>query len=97
MTKLFDLTGRVTAITGGGGLMGMQHTEVIAAHGGIPVLVDVIDAQEKAADLAKRHGVETAAYRCDITQPGAVAELLKNILARFERLAFSGENAKAEG
>ena len=93
MTNLFDLTGRVAAITGGAGLMGMQHAEVIAAHGGIPVLVDVTDAQEKAADLAKRHSVTAAAYRCNITQPGGVEELLKEILARFGRLDILINNA----
>ena len=86
MTKLFDLTGRVAAITGGAGLMGMQHAEVIAAHGGIPVLVDVTDGSEKAADIERRHHVAAGAYRCNITQPDSVKELLKEILARFGRL-----------
>ena len=48
MSGLFDLNGRVAVITGGAGLMGMQHAEVIAAHGGIPVLVDLVDAEDKA-------------------------------------------------
>ena len=93
MTNLFDLTGRVAAITGGAGLMGMQHAEVIAAHGGIPVLVDITDAQEKAADLAQRYNVDAGAYPCNITQPDGVRELLKNILARFGRLDILINNA----
>jgi NAD(P)-dependent dehydrogenase (short-subunit alcohol dehydrogenase family) len=93
MTDLFDLTGRVAAITGGAGLMGMQHAEVIAAHGGIPVLVDVAAADEKAAGLAQRHKTEAMACRCDITQPASVRELLDKILARFGRLDILINNA----
>ena len=69
MNNLFDLTGRVAAITGGAGLMGMQHAEVIAANGGIPVLVDVVSAEEKAADLSRRHQIPAKSFQCDITQP----------------------------
>ena len=52
MKDLFDLTGRVAVITGGAGLLGYKHAEVIARAGGIPVLVDLAAAQPetKAAD-----------------------------------------------
>jgi NAD(P)-dependent dehydrogenase (short-subunit alcohol dehydrogenase family) len=93
MKDLFDLSGRVAAITGGAGLMGMQHAEVIAAHGGIPVLVDVTAADEKAAGLARRHGVAAMACQCDITQPARVRELLQQILTRFGRLDILINNA----
>jgi NAD(P)-dependent dehydrogenase (short-subunit alcohol dehydrogenase family) len=93
MTDLFDLTGRVAAITGGAGLMGMQHAEVIAAHGGIPVLVDIVRAREKAADLAQRHNVRALACQCDITQPESVRDLLKETLAHFGRVDILINNA----
>jgi NAD(P)-dependent dehydrogenase (short-subunit alcohol dehydrogenase family) len=90
---LFDLTGRVAAITGGAGLLGMQHAEAIAAHGGIPVLIDLACAQEKAADLAARHNVAAMACQCNITQPDSVRKMLQEILARFGRLDILINNA----
>jgi NAD(P)-dependent dehydrogenase (short-subunit alcohol dehydrogenase family) len=93
MSDLFDLTGRVAAITGGAGLMGMQHAEVIAAHGGIPVLVDVVRAEEKAADLGRRHRVPAKACQCDITQPESVRELLEETIAHFGRVDILINNA----
>jgi NAD(P)-dependent dehydrogenase (short-subunit alcohol dehydrogenase family) len=93
MSDLFDLTGRVAAITGGAGLMGIQHAEVIAAHGGIPVLVDVVRAEEKAEDLGRRHQVPARACQCDITQPESVRELLREIIAHFGRVDILINNA----
>jgi len=93
MKNLFDLTGRVAVITGGAGLMGMQHAHAIAAHGGTPVLVDVVCADQKAAALSDRHGVPSMAVQCDITQPAQVTELLGKILERFGRLDILINNA----
>jgi NAD(P)-dependent dehydrogenase (short-subunit alcohol dehydrogenase family) len=93
MKNPFDLTGRVAAITGGAGLMGVQHASAIAAHGGIPVLVDIVCAQEKAEAVTHRHGVPCAAMQCDITQPGQVLDLLNRILERFGRLDILINNA----
>jgi len=93
MNDLFDLTGRVAVITGGAGLMGMQHAEVIAAHAGIPVLLDVVRAEEKAADLERRHGVRSRAFPCDITQPETVREVLKDIVTAFGRVDILINNA----
>jgi len=93
MKDLFDLTGRVAAITGGAGLLGLQHAEVIAAYGGIPVLVDLAQADAKAADLSARHNVPAMACHCNITQPDSVRALLQGILDRFGRLDILINNA----
>jgi NAD(P)-dependent dehydrogenase (short-subunit alcohol dehydrogenase family) len=93
MNDLFDLTGRVALITGGAGLLGMQHAEVIAAYGGIPVLADLACAGEKAADLRRRHRVPAKAIRCDITKLESVQELLEEIIADFGRIDILINNA----
>jgi len=93
MTDLFNLAGRVAVITGGAGLLGMKHAEVIAAHGGSPVLVDIADAHVQARDLEERFGVPTMACRTDITSPSAVRGLLDEVLARFERVDILINNA----
>jgi NAD(P)-dependent dehydrogenase (short-subunit alcohol dehydrogenase family) len=93
MTELFNLTGRVAVITGGAGLLGMKHAEVIAAHGGIPVLVDIADARAQASDISARFEVPTLASQADITNPTAVRELLDDILAHFRRVDILINNA----
>jgi NAD(P)-dependent dehydrogenase (short-subunit alcohol dehydrogenase family) len=93
MTDLFNLAGRVTVITGGAGLLGMKHAEVIAAHGSSPVLVDIADARAQARDLEERFGVPAMACRTDITNPSAVRGLLDEVLARFQRVDILINNA----
>ena len=93
MTGLFNLTGRVAIITGGAGLLGVRHAEVLAAHGGIPVLVDIASACAQAAELADRYQVPACAFRTSITDPAGVRELLDQVLARFGRLDILINNA----
>ncbi len=93
MMQCFDLTGRVAAITGGAGLLGRKHAEAIAAHGGVPVLVDIAPADRIAAEIGERFGVSAFAAATDITRPESVKELLARILGRFGRLDILINNA----
>ena len=82
---LFDLTGRIAVITGGAGLLGIKHAEIIAAAGGFPVLLDLPQANPDvvAALIAKKYGVEAAGYATDITQLATVEKVRDELLARF--------------
>ncbi len=94
MPDIFDLTGRVAAITGGAGLLGEQHARAIARAGGIPVLLDVSPrAMEKAAQLAAEFGVPAWGRQTDITQTADLERCLKEILARFGRIDILINNA----
>jgi NAD(P)-dependent dehydrogenase (short-subunit alcohol dehydrogenase family) len=95
MTDLFDLTGRVAVITGGGGLLGEQHAVAIASAGGTPVLADVRveAAREVAARIAQRYGVPALAVACDITKAADVEALLAEVLQRHARVDILVNNA----
>lgn len=95
LREAFDLTGRVTVITGGAGLLGVKHGEAIAELGGIPVLVDIDLARAQAAanDLTDRFGVTALGLATDITRPEAVADLAKTVLDRFGRVDALVNNA----
>jgi len=91
----FELSGRVAVITGGAGLLGVQHAEAIAEAGGIPVVVDV-DAQ-RASSVADRikatYPVDAGAFAADITNSTAVRELCQTILSRWGRIDILINNA----
>jgi NAD(P)-dependent dehydrogenase (short-subunit alcohol dehydrogenase family) len=93
--NLFNLTGRVAIVTGGSGLLGYKHAEVIAAAGGSPVLVDLAAAQpaSKAAQLSARYGVPALGCAVDITSPEQVSALLVTVLERFGSVDILINNA----
>src|SRR5947208_525783 len=92
---LFDLSGRVAVITGGGGLLGEKHAEAIALAGGTPVLVDIhpAEAERKARLLAGRFDVPAAAFRADITRREDVEALLARVLDQFGTVDILINNA----
>jgi NAD(P)-dependent dehydrogenase (short-subunit alcohol dehydrogenase family) len=95
MTSLFDITGRVAVITGGAGLLGEQHARVIAAAGGIPVLLDLNSsrAEEIARQLSDDFGVPATAARTNIVDRADVERVLGETLSRFGRVDILINNA----
>jgi NAD(P)-dependent dehydrogenase (short-subunit alcohol dehydrogenase family) len=93
--NLFDLTGRVAVITGGTGLLGQQHAEVIARAGGIPVLADIQVSGVDPHSLAwkRRFGEQACAIQTDITDPESVKKLLRTVLEKFGRVDILVNNA----
>jgi len=93
--KLFDLSGRVAVITGGCGLLGFRHAQVIAAAGGIPVLVDLATTEPaaRARELADRYGVRALGQSADVTSPADVRALLATVLAEFGTVDILINNA----
>jgi NAD(P)-dependent dehydrogenase (short-subunit alcohol dehydrogenase family) len=92
---VFDLTGRVVVITGGGGLLGQKHAEAVAAYGGVPVLVDVATDRPllQPAAVSARFGPEARAIKADITRPDAVRSLCRQVLEAYGRVDVLINNA----
>lgn len=95
LARLFDLSGQVAVITGGCGLLGYRHAEVIAAAGGFPVLVDLdsTEPSDRARALADTFGVKSNGYSADITKPADVQALLRAILDDFGTVDILINNA----
>ncbi len=92
---LFDLTGRVAVITGGAGLLGTKHAEILAAAGACPVLLDLQQAKPDvaAAAITKKFGVAAAGFATDITQLAEVENVRDTLLTRFGRVDILINNA----
>jgi NAD(P)-dependent dehydrogenase (short-subunit alcohol dehydrogenase family) len=89
--KQFDLTGRVTVITGGAGLLGLSHARAIRGAGGVPVLLDIA-APEKAT-LHRKAGFDVEYIDCDITIEQQLKAALAAILDRHGRIDVLINNA----
>jgi NAD(P)-dependent dehydrogenase (short-subunit alcohol dehydrogenase family) len=93
--KKLRLDGRVAIITGGAGLLGVQHAQVIAEAGGVPVLWDIqgAAATERAREIAAQYGADCQGMAVDITSPAAVKSGFDQVLARFNRADILINNA----
>lgn len=93
--QLFDLTDRVAIITGGAGLLGSKHAEIIAAAGGSPVLIDlaVADPRGRAEALSERARVPALGLVGDIADLNQVETMRDQILERFGRIDILINNA----
>lgn len=93
--SVFDLSGRVIAITGGAGFLGVRHAEAVAEFGGIPVLLDLRgeDAERRAAEVAERFGVDALGLGADLTREVDVEAALAAVLERFGRVDGLVNNA----
>ena len=95
VSELFGLEGRVAVITGGAGLLGRMHAEIIARAGGIPVLVDIAAASPAAVaeELTARVGVAASGIVTDITDPASVEAMRAHVIERFGRVDILINNA----
>jgi len=94
LPEIFDLTGRVALITGGGGLLGVQHARAIAEAGGLPVLLDINPGiVARADDLQRETGTPFWGRRTDITSHDDLIACRDEVLERYGRLDILINNA----
>jgi len=92
--ELYDLSGRVAAITGGGGNLGTVFARVLAGAGAAVALIDVQeDALARVASDLRKAGADVETVRCDVADAAAVKGCFAAIAARFGRLDVLVNNA----
>ena len=87
MANLFDLTGKVATVVGGGGMIGRAIASGLAEHGADVVVADYrLDHAEEVADKICPPGKKTLAVHVDITKEQSVADMVTAILKVFPHL-----------
>lgn len=78
----FRLDGKIALVTGGAGLLGIQHCEAIVELGGTPWMIDLngTKAKEKAAEMTQVYGVQVYGLGVDITDENAVKSMCDHVL-----------------
>ncbi len=100
----FNITDRIVIITGGAGLMGVNHAEAVLSGGGVPVLLDIsADAlvQTKARLTEKYPGADVVTFKTDITNKAALTQVCDELVQRFGHVDVlinnAANNPKVEG
>jgi len=99
LKELFRLDGRVALVTGGAGHIALACEEALAEMGAKIAVVDREQAtcDARAADLAKRFGVEAAGFEANLEERDACAALVKRVVNRIGRLDVLVNNAAYTG
>jgi NAD(P)-dependent dehydrogenase (short-subunit alcohol dehydrogenase family) len=92
---LFSVRDRVAVITGGAGLFGTKHAEILAEAGAAPVLIDlaVADPVARATEISQKFDVPALGLVGDITDLQQVEKIRNVILDRFGRIDVLINNA----
>ncbi|KAJ5329840.1 hypothetical protein N7452_010230 [Penicillium brevicompactum] len=93
--KLFDLTGKVVAITGGARGIGLAVAAAYAEAGAkIAILYRTTTTAPKIAEeLSSRYQTESRAYKADVTDSKEISEAINQIAQDFGRLDVILANA----
>jgi len=89
--KSFDLTGKVALVTGGAGLLGVKHAEALLEMGAFVYIADINEVEANAT--CEQLGDNSAAIRLDVAQEISVNDVLRQILAKNERIDILINNA----
>ncbi|MGG1677131.1 SDR family oxidoreductase [Neobacillus sp. NRS-1170] len=94
--KLFDLTGKVAIVTGGGRGLGQQIAEGFAEAGAnVVVCSRKLEACEEVAEGLRKLGVESFALKCDVSNPEDVKNVVERTVERFGRIDILVNNSGA--
>jgi NAD(P)-dependent dehydrogenase (short-subunit alcohol dehydrogenase family) len=94
MTELFDLSGKVAIVTGGGMGLGQAMAEGLAQYGATVAVVDInLDAATEVASLIEGAGGKAMAVRCDVSDQGQVADAVEAVLAAWGKIDILIANA----
>lgn len=92
---LFDLSGRVAIVTGGAGLLGVEHAIALADHGAIVYLADINEKKciEIVTDIHSKGYNNVYAKKLDVTVKDSWSSLLQYVQDAHERVDILINNA----
>jgi NAD(P)-dependent dehydrogenase (short-subunit alcohol dehydrogenase family) len=83
----FNLTGKVTLITGGNGGIGLGMADAMAQSGADIVIWGTNEEKNRTAEASlKKHGVRVATFKVDVSNETEVASAMKQSVAQMGRV-----------
>ncbi|MFC1946959.1 SDR family NAD(P)-dependent oxidoreductase [Chloroflexota bacterium] len=92
--SLFDLSGKVAIVTGGGSGLGREFCDVLAEYGADVVCPDIyIDRADETCKIIEKYGHRTLSIQSDLSQYDNVREMFKQVMDTFGRIDILVNNA----
>lgn len=99
LPQAFDITGRTAVITGGSGLLGIQHARALAEIGANVVIadIDIARAETEADKIRADFGEDSAMpVHLDVASPGSVAQAQEAVLNKYGAVHILVNNAAVD-
>jgi len=94
--ELFDLTGKVAIVTGGGRGLGMQIATGYAEAGAhVVVCSRNLESCQEVSESLRNLGVQSLALSCDVTNQESVKDVVKQTVETFGRIDILVNNSGA--
>jgi NAD(P)-dependent dehydrogenase (short-subunit alcohol dehydrogenase family) len=94
LNKLFNLSGKVAVVTGGGSGLGREFCDVLAEFGADVVCPDIYkERAEETCEIIKKYGHKTLALQVDVSQYDQVQAMFRQVLSQFGKLDILVNNA----
>ena len=96
--RLFDLTGRVAVVTGGGDGIGKGCCQILAAAGASVVVSDMdISKAEATVGEIEKSGGKAVAKKCNVLESDELTELIEYAVQRYGTVNILVNNAGMGG
>jgi NAD(P)-dependent dehydrogenase (short-subunit alcohol dehydrogenase family) len=94
LTGLFDLSGKIAIVTGGGRGLGQAIAEGLAQYGAAVAVVDInLEAATEVASIVEGAGGKALPIRCDVSDQGQVAAAVEGVLDAWGKIDILVANA----
>ncbi len=94
--ELFNLKGKTAIVTGGGRGLGKQIAEGFAESGAnVVVCSRKVEACQEVSEDLKKHGVDSLALSCDVTNTDDIQHVVEKAVERFGRIDILVNNSGA--
>ena len=87
LTNLFDISGKVAVVTGGGGVLCSAISKSLAKCGAKVAVLDLfLESAQKVADEIKSDGGEALAVKCDVLNKESIENAADMVLDKYQRV-----------
>ncbi|MGA2106625.1 MAG: glucose 1-dehydrogenase [Syntrophorhabdales bacterium] len=91
---MFDLSGRVALVTGGGSGIGRSMCEGLAENGADVAVADINeDGAKETVEMLGKYGYRAFAVKADVSKASEVENMVQQVVSKFGKLDIACNNA----
>jgi NAD(P)-dependent dehydrogenase (short-subunit alcohol dehydrogenase family) len=87
LTRMYDFTGMVVAVTGGAGILGSEIARALAGCGAQVAILDInLEPARDMADHMGKRGKQFSLFRCDVLNRDSIAQAAQDVASNMGKI-----------